>query len=457
MRSAHRITTMGIVSAIVCLLAAACFAGAARASADYMSVSFVDADYGWIAGIGSSSTTDVWRTTNGGATWTKAGSALAVGSAAGWVSFASRTSGVWGNGALMHTSDGGGSWKETSGSTIGIFNDACFASEDVGWAGCTFGNSASGGAIAATTDGGVTWKSQKDIPGDDGSGGVSAVSSPSLERCYALKWGDDEGVWATSDGGADWTLRPLPHIAGGAYASYSDIDFPGEETGWAVGAAGTILRTDDAGATWTKQVSGVSVPIAAVDFPATSVGFAVGRSGLILRTRDGGSHWVKLKSGTQKWLTAVCFVDASHGWVVGKSGVLLRTSNGGKTWRVQATAHAVAKGLPRAKVGRPHLPSIIVTGAPFNVWGTLRPHHAAEAQSVKIRCMFQNEDGDWVLEKTVWATNHDLGSITKYVASVTLDAPGYPVACRLQAIAPADSQHSTTYSKWARGDVLVGE
>jgi len=40
---------------------------------------------------------------------------------------------------------------------------------------------------------------------------------------------------------------------------------------------------------------------------------------------------------------------------------------------------------------------------------------------------------------------------------VTLDAPGYPVACRLQAIAPADSQHSTTYSKWTRGDVLVGE
>jgi len=99
-----------------------------------------------------------------------------------------------------------------------------------------------------------------------------------------------------------------------------------------------------------------------VDFPATSVGFAVGRSGLILRTRDGGSHWVKLKSGTQKWLTAVCFVDASHGWVVGKSGVLLRTSNGGKTWRGQATAHAVAKGLPHAKLGRPHLPSIIVAG-----------------------------------------------------------------------------------------------
>ena len=121
------------------------------------------------------------------------------------------------------------------------------------------------------------------------------------------------------------------------------------------------------------------------------------------------------------------------------------------------TPDAVARGLPRATLGRPHLPSIIVTGAPFKVWGTLRPHHADGAQSVKIRCMLQNEDGEWVFEKTVWATNHDVGGITKYVTSVTLDAPGYPVACRLRAIAPADGHHSTTYSTWVRGDVLVGE
>jgi len=122
-----------------------------------------------------------------------------------------------------------------------------------------------------------------------------------------------------------------------------------------------------------------------------------------------------------------------------------------------ATPAATAKGLPHAKLGRPHLPSIIVTGAPFPVWGTLRPHHAAGAKSVKIACYLQDENGAWVFEKTVWATNRDVGNTARYVASVTLDAPGYPVACRLRAIAPADSEHSTTYSKWARGDVLVGE
>jgi hypothetical protein len=42
-----------------------------------------------------------------------------------------------------------------------------------------------------------------------------------------------------------------------------------------------------------------------------------------------------------------------------------------------AAPDAAAKGLPRAMLGRPHLPSIIVTGASF------------------------------------WATNHDFGSITR--------------------------------------------
>jgi photosystem II stability/assembly factor-like uncharacterized protein len=333
MRSAHRIAIVGIVPAMVCLMWAACFAGAARASVDYLSASFVDAHYGWVAGIDNvSARTEVWRTQNGGVSWMKVGSSVAAGGGVGWVAFVSRTTGMWGNGSLMRTTDGADSWQSVATVEFGILNEASFATADVGWAASTYGNSAAGGAIAKTTDGGVTWTSQKDLPGDDGSGGFSRVTSPSVQRSYVLKWGVGEGVWATGDGGVGWVLRTLPHIAGGAYTSYWDIDFPGAMTGWAVGDAGTILKTDDGGATWTKEVSGVSASLTAVDFVSTTVGFAVGKSGRILRTRDGGAHWVKLISGTQKRLSAVCFVNASHGWVVGASGARLRTTNGGRTW-----------------------------------------------------------------------------------------------------------------------------
>jgi len=333
MRSAHRVA---LVAVVVGLLWAACFAGAARASVDYGSASFVDARHGWVAGIDSAtSRTEVWRSSNGGASWIKAGSSLAAGGGVGWVAFVSRTTGVWGNGSLLRTTDGGDSWELTSSVDLGIVNDADFAGDQTGWAACSFGSSESGGAIAATTDGGVTWKTQKALPGADGSGGFSDVSSPSTERCYALKWGAGEGVWATEDGGSEWALRPLPHIAGGQFTSYWDIDFPTGTTGWAVGDAGTILKTSDGGATWTKQASGVSAQLTALDFVTARVGFAVGSNGRILRTRDGGSHWAKLTSGTQKRLSAVCFVDASHGWVVGSSGARLRTLDGGRTWTGQ--------------------------------------------------------------------------------------------------------------------------
>lgn len=239
---------------------------------------------------------------------------------------------MWGNGSLLRTANGGDAWQLASSEELGIVNEACFATTGIGWAATTYGNSAAGGAIAKTTDGGVTWESQMDLPGDDGSGGFARVSCPSLQQCFTLKWGSDQGTWVTGDGGAVWTRRPLPPMASGAFARYRDIDFPVAGKGWAVGDGGTIVTTVNSGKTWTRQSSGVSSQLIAVDFVTSKLGFAVGKGGRILRTRDGGSHWVKTDSGTQKPLSAVCFFNASHGWVVGDSGARLRTTNGGRTW-----------------------------------------------------------------------------------------------------------------------------
>jgi len=125
---------------------------------------------------------------------------------------------------------------------------------------------------------------------------------------------------------------------------------------------------------------------------------------------------------------------------------------------VVGAADAAARSLPRAKLGRPHFPGVVVSGESFDVWGTLRPRHAAGAQSVQIRCYYKDLlGGGWELEKTVWATNENHGSYTHYTATMTLDAPGYPVACRLQAYAPADSKHRATTSSYAYGSVVLLE
>jgi photosystem II stability/assembly factor-like uncharacterized protein len=63
---------------------------------------------------------------------------------------------------------------------------------------------------------------------------------------------------------------------------------PNANTVVAVGSYGTILRTTDAGATWTPQRSWTRHPLFGVALVDTNTGTAVGEVGAILRTTTGG-------------------------------------------------------------------------------------------------------------------------------------------------------------------------
>jgi len=78
-------------------------------------------------------------------------------------------------------------------------------------------------------------------------------------------------------------------------ASTSDdlngISFANSTRGAIVGAGGTILGTNNAGATWTPQQSPTTQPLNAVVFFKDTVGVAVGAQNTILRTSSGVT-WV---------------------------------------------------------------------------------------------------------------------------------------------------------------------
>lgn len=121
----------------------------------------------------------------------------------------------------------------------------------------------------------------------------------------------------------------------GSNANLQAVQFPVDaNTGYAVGANGTILKTTDGGATWKKKGSGTSNNLLAVYFPHnTTTGYAVGVNGTILKTTDGGGSWAAQSSGTANHLRGVHFpVDANTGYVVGDYGTVLKTINGGATW-----------------------------------------------------------------------------------------------------------------------------
>lgn len=186
----------------------------------------------------------------------------------------------------------------------------------------------------------------------------------SVLACQLMAAGRLHAAWQFSNSGTSQNLN-------GVY-------FVDSSTGWAVGAAGTIIKTEDAGGSWSAQTSGVATNIQDVKFVGTSTGISVGSSGLILRTTDAitwqsmnnrgdvnslfgvswsvstGVVWAVGAAGTVRvstdsgafWnngnpngdipaaqnLRSIFFVSAATGIVVGDAGTLYRTGNGGISW-----------------------------------------------------------------------------------------------------------------------------
>ena len=132
-----------------------------------------------------------------------------------------------------------------------------------------------------------------------------------------------------------------------ADATLHDVVFADAQHGWAVGDRGVVLATDDGGAHWRSQQSGVECPLLSVSFVDSQRGWIVGGTatpithrteGVVLRTVDGGQHWQRLNLPTLPRLTHVQFFDAAHGVAAGygsnfyPSG-LFTSSDGGKSWQ----------------------------------------------------------------------------------------------------------------------------
>ncbi len=116
--------------------------------------------------------------------------------------------------------------------------------------------------------------------------------------------------------------------------NFYSIIAPTDQTAWAVGTGGKIIRSEDGGKTWIRQ----SVPtienlqgIAAWD-DKTAV--AVGNRGLAFHTADGGATWkpsVVPKSDNPNKLFRVR-IFGETAWAVGEFGGFFRSDDKGATF-----------------------------------------------------------------------------------------------------------------------------
>jgi photosystem II stability/assembly factor-like uncharacterized protein len=234
-----------------------------------VSVAFVDDRNGWLLTAGSPASGcmgqhfDIWRTTDGAATWHSAHkgdlsllagckSQLAfVDTQHGYVSVSSRDAPP----AILRTADGGGSWSRS----------AAFADPP----GFTFSPSVTRLDVGTVADFGSTLL----VPV------VGQVSSQ-----YSMY------VYRSTDRGARWSYwRTLPNTTGLVFLT---------PTRWLqLGLASTgSYSTTDAGATWQVvptdygQAAGIAPQVV---FGDTNTGYATVR-GSLQRTTDGGAHWTRL-------------------------------------------------------------------------------------------------------------------------------------------------------------------
>jgi len=134
--------------------------------------------------------------------------------------------------------------------------------------------------------------------------------------------GERSIVLLSDDNGQSWRqARSVP-----TSVALTGVRFVSDDTGWAIGHSGVVLKTVDAGETWVRQLDGklaATIELAAADAAAN------GAATPTRRQRDAKGL---VDDGADKPFLDAFFFDPQRGFVIGAYGLAFTTGDGGKTW-----------------------------------------------------------------------------------------------------------------------------
>ncbi len=183
------------------------------------------------------------------------------------------------------------------------------------------------GNIRRTIDGGETWSFQNSFVTSNlyGTFFIDTLNGFIVGGYPLIPPFDPYTILKTVNAGATWSK----HFYNKAL---TDIYFTDSNNGFIVGVQGTILKTTNGGGFWeTKRSSSEYQDLNSVFCIDSNIIWAVGNVGTILKSIDSGNSWELVNSGTTKNLQDITFIDKNNGWVVGDDGIILYTKNGGVT------------------------------------------------------------------------------------------------------------------------------
>jgi photosystem II stability/assembly factor-like uncharacterized protein len=249
-------------------------------------ITFIDSEHGWIlsgwgATGGPAEAVSVFRSSDGGKTWSNVANALPASTdmpPPGHLPFGGQKSGIhflnvstgWITGTvvvndlawLYVSHDGGSTWFQQSlslppgvpSAQLSLLSPTFFSATE-GILPVIFSDGVTGRGMATviyvTHDGGTTWKSTTPLAAVFGT-----IDFVDMQHGWAT---DGMVLYNTSDGGQHWVkLSP-----GANFQQITHLSFVSSTTGWAIGrqsnTSAFLLKTTDGGKTWTP------IPISIAD------------------------------------------------------------------------------------------------------------------------------------------------------------------------------------------------
>jgi photosystem II stability/assembly factor-like uncharacterized protein len=184
------------------------------------------------------------------------------------------------------------------------------------------------GPMLSTTDGGKHLSRRTPVPAP-----VSDMVAVSPTTAFATA---ADAIYRTTDTASSWTRiaetpRDIPRVFPQALRA---LTFASANVAYAVGDAGTVMKSTDGGATW----AGIPGPAGALPLNGVSCAdenlclftTAIGNS--IVRTPDGGATYAQVTpSGSP--IRAVAFASPTRAIAAGAGGATVISDDGGLTWR----------------------------------------------------------------------------------------------------------------------------
>ncbi|MBI5441527.1 MAG: glycosyl hydrolase [Deltaproteobacteria bacterium] len=227
----------------------------------------------------------------------------------------SRVVAVGERGVVVHSDDGGKTWRQAKVPTSVSLTAVRFPTAKKGWA------TGHAGVVLHSEDGGETWAKQLE--------GTAAAK-------LALQAAQADLAARPNDAAAQARVAEAERlVADGPDKPFLALEFADEKTGYVVGAYNLIFRTEDAGRTWKPWMDRADNPKGLHLYAIRTVGkatYLAGEQGLFLRSLDAGASFQRLETPYKGTYFTLGATSSGELVLAGLRGNAYRTADQGKTF-----------------------------------------------------------------------------------------------------------------------------